>query len=171
MINTIRESVDDMRETIYNLRPMSFDDIGFEETLKRAIERLRKNTDIKIDLSIHGDVYHMSPAYELTILRIIQEATNNSKKYSNAERVEITLTYEDDRISLNIRDNGNGFDVNEKKTEQQNSGFGISMMKERVYLLKGQIRFRSEKGEGTEIEVILPNKKLEDADEDKNNVG
>lgn len=170
MIKTIRESVDDMRETIYNLRPMSFDDIGFKETLLRAIERLSKNTDIKIDFSIHGNVYHMSPAYELTILRIIQEATNNCKKYSNAEKIEIILTYEKNKIILNIRDNGNGFDVQEKKTEQQNSGFGIPMMKERVYLLKGQIEIRSEKDEGTEIEVILPNKELEDTDENKNSV-
>lgn len=170
MMKTIRESVDDMRETIYNLRPMSFDDIGFKETLVRAVERLRKNTDIKIDFSVQGDIYPMSPAYELTILRIIQEATNNSKKYSSAEKVEIRLIYEKDRISLNIRDNGNGFDVQERKTEEQNSGFGISMMKERVYLLKGQIEIRSQKDEGTEIEVILPNEELEETDEIKDNV-
>lgn len=161
VMNSIRESVNGMREVIYNLRPMSFDDIGFKETLLRAVDRLRKNTDIKIGFTVEGDIYPMNPAYELTILRIIQEATNNSKKYSQAENIEIVLSYEEERITLTISDNGTGFDVLEKKSGHQNSGFGISMMKERVYLLKGQIDIISQKNEGTRIEVILPRKKLE----------
>lgn len=165
IMNSIRESVNDMREVIYNLRPMSFDDIGFKETLLRAVDRFRRNTDVRIDFDVQGDMYPMSPAYELTILRIIQEATNNSKKYSQAEKVEITLSYEDNQICLRICDNGNGFDVQERKSENQNSGFGISMMKERVYLLKGQIDIHSVKEEGTTIEVILPRKELEGIDE------
>ncbi len=166
MINTIRESVDDMREVIYNLRPMSFDDIGFKETLLRTVEKLRKNTDININFAIDGEVYPMVPAYELTILRIIQESFNNSKKYSQAEQVNIALKYEENQIILKIQDNGNGFDMEEKKEDQQNSGFGISMMKERVYLLKGQLNIQSKKDMGTEIEVILPKKELEETDED-----
>ncbi len=56
--------------------------------------------------------------------------------------------------------------MEEKKEDQQNSGFGISMMKERVYLLKGQLNIQSKKDMGTEIEVILPKKELEETDED-----
>lgn len=162
MMNTIRETVEGMREIIYNLRPMSFDDIGFRDTLLRAVEKLRKNTDTKIEFCINGDICKMTPAYELTILRIIQEAINNSKKYSNAEKAEIILTYKENQIVLEIRDNGIGFDIEEHKSEQQNSGFGISMMKERVYLLKGQIEIYSEKGRGTDIRVVLPKIELEE---------
>lgn len=156
MMNTIRETVDDMREIIYNLRPMSFDDIGFKDTLLRAVEKLQKNTDTKIEFCINGDVCNMTPAYELTILRIIQEAINNTKKYAQAEKAEIILTYEENQIALEIRDTGKGFDVTSCKSEQQNSGFGISMMKERVYLLNGQIEIHSEKEKGTTIKVLLP---------------
>ena len=166
MMNTIRETVEGMREIIYDLRPMSFDDIGFKDTLFRAVEKLQKNTDTKIEFLINGDVCKMTPAYELTILRIIQETINNIKKYAQAEKAEIILTYKESEIVLEIRDNGKGFDINEQKLEQQNSGFGISMMKERVYLLKGQIEICSEKDNGTYIKVLLPNTGLEGVYED-----
>ena len=168
VINAIRESVDDMREVIYNLRPMSFDDIGFKETLQCAVDRLRKSTEMQIEFTVRGEVSPMSPAYELTILRIIQEATNNSKKYAESEKIEIVLSYEENQIVLSICDKGNGFDMGERKTGLQNSGFGISMMKERVCLLKGQIMIHSEKDEGTQIIVVLPKKKLEETNEDQN---
>ena len=165
MINAIRETVDGMREIIYDLRPMSFDDIGFKETLLRALEKLQKNTDIKIEFDIKGDICKLTPAYELTILRIIQEAVNNCKKHSQAEKVNITIAYEENQIIIEIQDNGIGFDIEETKIKNQYFGFGISMMKERVYLLKGQIDICSEKGKGTEIKVVLPKKQLEETDE------
>ncbi len=165
IVNTIRGCVDDMREVVYNLRPMSFDDIGFEETLIHAVKKLQENTDMKIDFSVEGTAERLSPAYELTILRIIQEATSNSKKYSQSEKLQIILSYQESQIELRIIDKGNGFIVGEIKSEQQNTGFGISMMKERVHLLNGQIDIRSEKDEGTEIVVILPKKELKKTDE------
>ena len=165
IINTIRSSVDDMREVVYNLRPMSFDDIGFEETLTHAVKKLQENTDMKIDFSVEGNAERLSPAYELTILRIIQEATSNSKKYSQSEKLQIILSYQESEIELRIIDKGNGFIVGEIKSDQQNTGFGISMMKERVHLLEGQIDIRSEKDEGTEIVVVLPKKELKKTDE------
>ncbi len=165
MINAIRETVDGMREIIYDLRPMSFDDIGFKETLLRAIEKLQKNTDMKIQFDIKGDICKLTPAYELTILRIIQEAVNNCKKHSQAEKVNITIAYDENQIIIEIKDNGIGFDIKEKQSKNQCSGYGISMMKERVYLLKGQIEICSEKEKGTDIKVVLPKKQLEETDE------
>lgn len=61
IINTIRSSVDDMREVVYNLRPMSFDDIGFEETLTHAVKKLQENTDMKIDFSVEGNAERLVP--------------------------------------------------------------------------------------------------------------
>lgn len=168
VMNTIRESVNDIREVIYNLRPMSFDDIGFKETLLRAVDRLQKNTDIKIEFSVEGEIYPMNPAYELTILRIIQEATNNSKKYSQAENIKIALSCEPEQLILTISDDGIGFDLQDKKLEYRNSGFGLPMMRERVSLLKGRMDILSQKNEGTRIEVILPRKNSEGEKTDEN---
>lgn len=157
MNGVLREAINDMREVIYNLRPMTYDDIGFSDTLYRAIERLQNGCDIKINFKIKGEPYEMDSVVQLTILRIIQEATSNCKKYSQAKNLYINFTYKENEIELNIKDDGIGFDINTVKTEvrKDNSGFGISMMRERVYLLSGVININSGK-EGTEIEVILP---------------
>lgn len=160
LINTIRETVDGMREIIYDLRPMSFDDIGFEETLQRAVEKLQKNTDTKISFVIKGDICKLVSAYELTILRIIQEAVNNCKKHSQAEKIDVAIVYEENQIIIDIHDDGIGFDVEDKQSNNCSS-YGLSMMKERVYLLNGQIDINSEKGIGTTIKVVLPKKELE----------
>lgn len=169
MSNTLRDAINNMREVIYNLRPMTYDDLGFTDTLMRAIERMKKGTDIKIQFKINGSPYEMASIIQLSILRIIQEAINNSKKYSEADNLYITLTYEKQNICLEIKDDGVGFElenVKEKvKNSKDNCGFGISMMKERIYLLSGEISIQSAKGEGTLIYVIIPRGKLE---EDKN---
>lgn len=162
--NTLRESIDDMREIIYNLRPMTYDDMGFGDTLFRAVERLKKGTDIKINFDIQGVPYEMDSVIQLTILRIIQEATNNSKKYSKAEILNIIISYEENQIVICIEDNGIGFNIDQIKNQKRtdNSGFGISMMKERVYLLNGKIEINSQLDKGTEIIVVLPKEGLEE---------
>lgn len=161
MIRSIRETVDGMREIIYDLRPMSFDDIGFKETLFRSIEKLQKNTDLKIEFEVKGEICRLSSAYELTILRIIQEAVNNCKKHSHAERVDIAVAYKEEQVIIDILDNGIGFDLEKTRNKDSDCGFGISMMKERVYLLEGNIQITSEEGKGTHITVMIPKKELE----------
>lgn len=161
LIHSIRETVDGMREIIYDLRPMSFDDIGFKETLFRAIEKLQKNTDLKVNFEVKGEICKLPSAYELTILRIIQEAVNNCKKHSQAEKVDITVAYNEEQVVIDILDNGTGFDLEKLQTKENGCGFGISMMKERVYLLEGTIQIASEEGKGTHITVIIPKKELE----------
>lgn len=175
MNKILKEAINDMRKVIYDLRPMTYDDIGFSDTLYRAVERLKNGCDIKISFKIEGESYDMDSVVQLTILRIIQEATTNCKKYSQAKNLDIRFIYKENEIELNIKDDGIGFDVNNLKTKvrKDNSGFGISMMKERVYLLYGVMNINSG-NQGTEINVILPrvgliwNKMEEDYNGDKN---
>lgn len=153
----IRESVNGMREIIYNLRPMTFDDMGFDDALVHAIERMQKGFDTKIVFEINGESYDTKQVIQLTVLRIIQEAINNCKKYAKANMIDIILSYQKDMLEVSIMDDGVGFDVNhmpERKNE--NTGFGLSMMKERVHLLNGTFEIESKTGFGTEIQVRIP---------------
>ena len=175
MNKILKEAINDMRKVIYDLRPMTYDDIGFSDTLYRTVERLKNGCDIKISFKIEGESYDMDSVVQLTILRIIQEATTNCKKYSQAKNLYIHFIYKENKIELNIKDDGIGFDVNNLKTKvrKDNSGFGISMMKERVYLLYGVMNINSG-NQGTEINVTLTrvgliwNKMEEDYNGDKN---
>lgn len=159
MCQIIRDSVNGMREIIYNLRPMTFDDMGFNETLTQAITRMQKGFDTKIVLETEGDSYPVNQVVQLTILRIIQEAINNCKKYANAKMIDITLVYKEETIELVIMDDGIGFDTKRVTIKkEQNTGFGLSMMKERISLLNGTFEIESRLGFGTEIQVNIPTK-------------
>lgn len=158
MSRTLREIINDTRQMIYNLRPMSFDDIGLDITIERTIDKIRSMDSKNITFSVEGEPYELKPVIGITLLRIIQEACNNAVKYSEASIISVKLNYEEESIIVSIEDNGNGFDIENLGVENRkdNSGFGLSMMKERVYLLSGTIDIFSKINEGTKITVSVP---------------
>lgn len=158
MSQVVKKSIDDMRQIIYNLRPMSFDDIGLHVTLEREIEKLRGVGEVQVDYKIEGNVQKLAPITSLSILRIVQEAFNNIIKHANAQHIKIYIYYKLNVIKLKIEDDGCGFDIDNIQFSENNedSGFGISMMKERVYLLSGKISIESVLEKGTKIIVKIP---------------
>lgn len=163
MSKMIREIINDTRELIYNLRPMSFDDIGLDAAIERALDKLESDGSRKIDFTVEGEPYSIKSVIGITLLRIIQEGCSNAIRHGNASIIQVILRYDDDKISVKIEDDGSGFDTAnlEKKLRGDNSGFGLSMMKERVYLLSGKITIDSEIYCGTKINVEVPIMKKE----------
>ena len=90
--------------------------------------------------------------HENTFLRIGQEALTNAVRYSGAARIVLRLRFGDDWVTLNVRDDGRGFDV----AERVGKGFGITGMHERVAALGGSLTIDSQPGEGTEVSATLP---------------
>ena len=158
MTKTLREIIEDTRRMIYNLRPMSFDDIGLDITIERALDKLESSETKKIDFSVEGESYQIKPVIGITILRIIQEGCSNAIKHADSSLIHVLLKYEPDKIVVTIEDDGKGFDVEEvaARYKDDNSGFGLSMMKERVYLLGGNINIESNIDYGTKIIVDVP---------------
>jgi two-component system sensor histidine kinase DegS len=155
--NVVRGTIDDTRRIIYNLRPMSIDDLGLIPTLERYIEDIQDDVNYNIRLIHNNDEYEVKPIINLTLFRIVQEAFNNIDKYAQATEVEIQIDYIDDFIELFITDNGIGFDINEiKLNKSKKNGFGLSMMKERVHLLSGCIDIKSEINIGTSCYIKVP---------------
>jgi two-component system sensor histidine kinase DegS len=164
MSKIIREIISDTRQMIYNLRPMSFDDIGLDVTIERALDKLESSENKKISFVVEGESYPIKPVIGITLLRIIQEACSNAIRHADSSVIEVKLIYGTDRVSVTIEDNGNGFDIQKIKEESRdnNSGFGLSMMKERVYLLSGNINIASKLNYGTKITVEVPINNKED---------
>jgi two-component system sensor histidine kinase DegS len=158
MSKIIREIISDTRQMIYNLRPMSFDDIGLDVTIERALDKLESSETKKIDFVVEGDSYPIKSVIGITLLRIIQEACSNAIRHADCSVIQVKLIYDTDHVSIVIEDNGNGFDIEAIKEESRdnNSGFGLSMMKERVYLLSGNINIESKLNCGTKITVEVP---------------
>lgn len=158
MSATIRQSINDLRAVIYDLRPMSIYDLGLVATLKREIQTIEIKENFKINLEIVNDEYEIMPIINLTVYRIIQEACNNIRKHAHADNVYITIKYLEKMIEIVIEDDGVGIGNNIKENTIKNdrSGLGLSIMKERVYLLGGSIYIMNREGGGTKIVVKIP---------------
>ena len=158
---TLRRIIEDTRELIYDLRPMSFDDIGFEVTVERALDRFQRFHRMECSYHTEGTPYPIDSVVQITLLRVIQEACNNAVKHAQASHLEVKVSYLEKKVVLVIADDGKGFDVDAipEEIRDDNSGFGLSMMKERVYLLSGKITIESAIGKGCTIVVTIPKKK------------
>lgn len=155
--NNLREVIEEMRNIIYNLRPMAFDDMGIDVIIERELYQI-KEKGIDVQYIVEGDNSNVDQIVQITLVRVIQEACNNAVKHSNFTAFIVKIVYNEDTIEVFIKDNGNGFEVpcDSSIMYESKSGFGLSMMRERIYLLSGLIKFDSQKDKGTSIYVKVP---------------
>lgn len=156
MTDILRDSIEELREIIFDLRPMCIDDLGLIAAIERYVSQIQLDNDnLKYFLNVSNEEnVKIIPIVNLTIFRIIQEILVNIRKHAHATKVEINLIYESDYLYIMVKDNGIGFDVNKDSNKAKN--FGLSIMKERVKLLSGEINIDSIIGKGTIIQVKVP---------------
>ena len=155
----VRESLKDVRRIIYDLRPMSLEDLGLLPTLQKYVESFSLETGIDIIFYRRGlDMVVDDKNLNLTIFRVVQEALNNIRKHSNAKTGEVRVEFTPLSVSLKISDNGQGFDANALQVakDDHSSGFGLMSMKERIELMLGKMEISSQPGKGTVVKVVLP---------------
>lgn len=148
----LRSSLSDVRKIIYDLRPMSLDDLGLVPTLQRYISNYSEENGISIDFMVFGAPKPLKPVVELAAFRIIQEALSNIKKHSEARNGCVRVEFTTDQLNLLISDDGKGFDKNSvKAARREGGGYGLLSMKERVELLNGKFDIKTSHGKGTKI--------------------
>lgn len=154
----MRDSLQEVRKIIYNLRPMALDDIGLLPTLERYVISFKEDTGIDVLLRSRNVEEDLKPIISLTVFRIVQEALNNILKHSRSKSATVLLERVNTNLNILITDNGIGFDTaNIRMTNSDlTGGFGLFSMKERVTLLEGKIDIISEVGKGTRIKIIIP---------------
>lgn len=158
MQETLKNTIEEMRDIIYDLRPMSIDDLGLVETVCKYIKKLEHEyEEITFDISVKNKEKKLDTIVSLNIFRMIQEACNNAIKHGKVSLVFILLEYQENKIIVSIEDDGIGFDYHKiiEHTEE-NKGFGISIMKERANLIAGTLNIVSEEEKGTSIKLIVP---------------
>lgn len=166
-----RDSLKEIREIIFDLRPMSLDDLGLIPTLEQYTVKFQRDTQIDVTLELYSKELEIDSVIEVAAFRIIQEALNNIKKHSQGTQCNVELSIQDNRLVGTIRDNGVGFDMKEldkpKKSLKYDSGFGIYSMRQRAELLKGKVDIESKQGRGTTVRFEIP-LCIDDAEEEKN---
>jgi len=151
-----REALRDLRKTIFDLRPMSLDDLGLIATLERYIYNFIEYTGINVDFKVVGQVCSLSKSIEISVFRIIQEALSNISKHSKATEANVIIEYSPTRLNVHISDNGIGFDP-DLITEDDMSinGYGLANMRERAELLGGNLTIKSSPNKGTRISLYI----------------
>ncbi len=154
----VRDIIQDMRYIIYNLRPMSLDDITLDNMIEKEVSKIKKIEILNVSYETLGEPINISPMISLNIFRVVQEACNNIINHAKAKNVLIQVEYSEDDVEILIEDDGVGFTINDIQNlkGEEGSGFGISVMRERVYLFSGRLDVNSEPGKGTRIFVKVP---------------
>lgn len=150
-------SIRDVRRAIFALRPVALEELGFLPALRQFAEEFGEQNQVVVDLKTSGTADHLSPAAEVTLFRIVQEALHNVGKHAQAGMVWIHLDLSSGRsASLHIRDDGLGFDPASLPEAVRRGHVGLTQMQARVEKLGGTFLLSSQPGHGTEIRVTLP---------------
>jgi signal transduction histidine kinase len=153
----IEEQIALLRALISDLRPAVLDDLGIQPALEALVERgatpPNAAVDLEVDLAYGRDeaATRLVPDIENAIYRLVQEALTNIVKHSGADRVSITVRESNGSVSVDVGDNGSGFDMTDAT-----GGFGLVGMRERAELAGGKLVIASAPGEGTTVSVVLP---------------
>mgnify|MGYP000049784753 CR=1 FL=1 len=164
MSNTLKSVINDMRGIIYNLKPMTIEDLGLTVTVQRYANKLMDLNNIDIFVEANEEPEEILQVIKVTVFRVIQEACTNILKHANASVIDIKILYEEDYLRITVKDNGKGFnsDIFLLNNSEQTSSFGLSIMRERISLLSGSLEIQSEKGKGTTIIINVPLTKQEE---------
>lgn len=146
---SIKKIIDDMRGTIYDLRPMAFDDIGWDSAIERLQNEIKNKSDTNVIFNM-CNIDGVNSLIKISIYRILCEACQNICKHANASSMTITMRKEEKRLVLDIVDDGVGIGEYDEKNH-----FGLSMIKERVGLLSGKLSILTNE-KGTIIDIVIP---------------
>ena len=147
-----RESLNKSQRYLQDLCYSSLDRYSLADTLNKEVWKFEKETGIKAGLEVFGNAYVVPPDVEDALLGICMETLENVKKQACASEVEVNLAFEKDEVSVSIRDNGMGFNLEAPTT----NAFDLVSMRERAQLLGGEFELQSESGRGTLVEINLP---------------
>ena len=140
----------EMRSLIFELSPEALEADGLVGLLGRQAEMLRARHGLEVELDLTEPPLPLET--KAVLYRVAQEAVHNIVKHARAKQVDVTLAQHDGLVQLVVRDNGRGFTIGTQGKES----FGLHSMHERMLLLGGHLKVRSELGAGTQVLAALP---------------
>ena len=155
---SIKNSIDSVRDLAYELQPPGFDQMGLIKTIYVYCDDFIRKYGIKVDFYSAGiDTVALGFDTENNLHRIIQEALNNIRSHAKAKLVKIRLVATYPTIILRIEDDGAGFDVDYTFHDlKTNRKLGLKSIEGRVRLLDGKLKIISRKNGGTKIFIEIP---------------
>ena len=153
-VNDLNSTIRDIRAYILDLRPRQLHNEDLMSGINRLVLEFRANTLLEVNLQGPADDLSILPTNQaLALFHICQEALANIAKHAHARHVDVVVWTTNDRLLLEIRDDGNGFNPEKVKVT---IGHGLSNMETRVTNAGGEVDITSEPGNGTTILAWVP---------------
>jgi len=156
-LGTLRDSAtktfQQVRDFIFELRPMMLDDLGLIPTAKKYAEAIQDSSGSTIKFGVTGTERRMEPYLEVMIFRAVQELLRNALNHSQANQITVEMDVGDSFVTVSVEDDGRGFEVSDLEQEQ---GMGLKLIKERVEMISGEFELTSQIGEGTRVVFKVP---------------
>ena len=165
----IRGCLTDMRQIIFDMRPMSLDDLGLEPALRQLISKMRERGMLDASIAVEGEEQKLAKYAEVSIFRIVQESLNNVSRHAGVKKAEVRMLYTASALAITVKDEGRGFDpeseedavpseeeqfdddrdVNDPVSRNAYGQYGLLGMRERAAIIGAELNIISEIGKGT----------------------
>jgi signal transduction histidine kinase len=150
-IKSVAETaVKSIRDIALLLRPPMLDDLGLTPALEWQAREISRRSDMEVEVHSENVSEALGDETKVTVYRVVQEALNNAATHANAKNAKVTITQNSDRITIEVTDDGHGFDPGRQR------GMGILGMEERVRRLGGNFAVESAPGKGATVKAELP---------------
>ena len=150
-----RESLTEARRSVEASMPAALESGKLSDALADVAREWSEINAIPVEVAVTGDVIALHPEIDVALLRIAQEALANVARHAGASHAWLTLSYMGDVVTLDVRDDGVGFQVAERGSGE-GSGFGLTGMRQRVARVAGSLAIESEPGGGTAVSARVP---------------
>ena len=145
---------DDLHDLAYKLHPSLLEHVGLEVAMRDHVAEFMKRTGLPVTFTAREVPGTLSPEVATNLFRVMQESLQNAFKHAQATDVTVRLSGSPKGIGLSVRDNGKGFDLEDKQARVK--GLGLVSMQERTRLLGGFLRIHSRSGQGAKVCVWIP---------------
>ena len=153
-----QNALNEIRGFIFDLRPMTLQDLGLAATIKRVINTMSLSNDCEIQFIQEGEERDLNQDVKLAIFRITQESLNNMRKHSKAKYCWVHLKYLRNKVILIVEDDGVGFDESTVADSQRKYiSFGILGMRERADDIGASLEIKSAVEVGTKVTLVVVN--------------
>jgi signal transduction histidine kinase len=154
---TARDGLEEVRRVVHDLAPSSLGDAAaFPAALGAASSRTVQHSSVVLDVAVHGEVVALPDEVATALLHTARGALANVVEHAHAGQVGVTLTYQEGSVSLDVCDDGRGFDPAARAGQRDGRGHGLSGIRARAAALGGSLVVESAPGEGTALAVSLP---------------
>ncbi len=147
-----------LRDFIFDLRPMMLDDLGLIPTVRRYLDAIREKTKLETNFVVTGTERRLESHREVLVFRALQDVLANVRDHAEATKVKVTIDIHEKQVRAVVEDDGRGFDPQavENSEEDSGQGQGLQRLRERIGQVGGSLDVQSEPGQGTRVVFFIP---------------